>query len=258
MTKPRKGKTQEKPTPPEPVAEVPATAENTVADAAVAAQPEQPTPPDTAAPSAGDEPIPEAQEPETSDDQAKGDPEQSDEPEPEAAGAEGERETAEGEEEGEAEQSDEPADEPTDEERHEASPVARSEKVTIGPVEGRIARVPLASVLDILSDASLRRIDAHYGSASFDVSRKRLLATDGRATPVIFEGVEEGPPNLLHGFDELAAAKAVDAETVFVIMLPPGAGSEAQAHIVEMVRQQRQSEQAPDGDELFYRVHAED
>ena len=127
----------------------------------------------------------------------------------------------------------------------------------LGPVECRMRQVPVEKVLGLLSPDGLRRIEAHQGTASFESTRQRLLATDGRATPVVFEGSEDGPPTILHGFEEIAAAQVCGVPEVFVILVPPGGASEAQSHIVEMVRQQRAKGQTSDDDELFYRVNAE-
>ena len=135
-----------------------------------------------------------------------------------------------------------------------ANPSAGDEFVALGPIECRLSRVPLADVLDLLSEESLRRVDATLGSASSEAQRKRMLATDGRATPVIFEAGET--PFILHGYDELAAATAAGVDSVCVIFVPAGEGANAQSHIVEMLQRQRSPNQTSDDDELFYRVHA--
>jgi hypothetical protein len=132
---------------------------------------------------------------------------------------------------------------------------ARSQLVSLGPVECRMRRVPVETVLGLLSPEGLRRIEAHQSTASFESTCQRLLATDGLATPVIFEGTD--PPSILHGFEELAAAQVCGVPEVSVILVPAGGASEAQSHIVEMVRRQRAKGQTSDDDELFYRVHAE-
>lgn len=136
---------------------------------------------------------------------------------------------------------------------------ARSEVVKVGRVECLMRPVPVEAVLGLLNPDGLRRIEAHIGTASFESTRQRLLASDGRATPVFFEAAElaADQPVILHGFDELAAAKVCGIPEVFVILVPPGGASEAQSHIVEMVRRQRMKGQTSDDDELFYRVHAE-
>jgi hypothetical protein len=118
----------------------------------------------------------------------------------------------------------------------------------------------LDAVLGLLSPDGLRRIEAEKSTASFESVRQRLLATDGRATPVFFEaGAAEGDaPSILHGYAEIAAAQDCGSDDVTVILIPAGGASEAQSHIVEMVRQQRVKEQTTDkDDDLFYRVHAE-
>jgi hypothetical protein len=132
---------------------------------------------------------------------------------------------------------------------------APSDQVSFGPVEARMKRLSTKVVLGLLSPEGLRRIEAQKGTSSFESTCQRLLATDGRATPVIFE--DGDPPTILHGFEELAAAVDSGAATVSVLLIPAGGASEAQAHIVEMVRQQRASKQPSEDDELFYRVHAE-
>lgn len=139
------------------------------------------------------------------------------------------------------------------------SPVAPFERCSLGPVECRIGRVPLSAVLGLLSPDGLRRIEAEKSTASFESTRQRLLATDGRATPVVFEKAadEAMKPSILHGYAELAAAEDLGVNDVSVILVPAGGASEAQSYIVEMVRQQRAKEQTSDDDELFYRVHAE-
>lgn len=138
-------------------------------------------------------------------------------------------------------------------------PAAPFEKCMVGPVEARVGRVPLGAVLGLLSPDGLRRIEAEKSSASFESTCKRLLATDGRATPVVFEegATPQESPSILHGYAELAAAEASGADAVTVLLIPAGGASEAQAHIVEMVRQQRMSDQPSNDDDLFYRVHAE-
>jgi hypothetical protein len=138
------------------------------------------------------------------------------------------------------------------------TPVLRS--VMLGSVECRLRRIPVETVLGLLSPEGLRRIEAHKETASFESTRQRLLATDGRATPVIFEAPNLAggdTPTILHGFEEIAAAQVCGVPDVSVILVPAGGASEAQSHIVEMVRQQRMQGQTSDDDELFYRVHAE-
>jgi hypothetical protein len=68
----------------------------------------------------------------------------------------------------------------------EAATDARSQTVSLGPVECRLRRVPVEAVLGLLSPDGLRRIEADKSTASFESTCKRLLATDGHATPVIF------------------------------------------------------------------------
>lgn len=150
---------------------------------------------------------------------------------------------------------------PTEEPKPAALPDtdARSQTVSLGPVECLMRRVPVEAVLGILSPEGLRRIEAHEGSASFESTRQRLLASDGRATPVVFEAATLAgeQPTILHGYEELAAARVSGVPDIPVILVPAGGASEAQSHIVEMVRQQRMKEQPSDDDELFYRIHAE-
>jgi hypothetical protein len=155
-----------------------------------------------------------------------------------------------------------PEDEPSEPEQGadvEAPPTDdRVQKVSLGPVECRMMRVPLGAVLGLLGPEGSRRIEAHKSSASFESTRQRLLATDGRATPVIFEAgpTENDPPSILHGYEELAAADESGVNEVHVILVPPGEAPAAQSFIVEMVRQQSAKPTSND-DELFYRVHAE-
>jgi hypothetical protein len=139
-------------------------------------------------------------------------------------------------------------------------PAARSQTVSLGSVQCRLRRVAVDAVLGLLSPDGLRRVEAEKETGSFESVRQRLLATDGLATPVVFEAGARGgdEPTILHGFAELAAAQVCGVPDVPVILVPPGGASEAQAHIVEMVRQQRMGKDTPDDDELFYRVHAED
>lgn len=139
------------------------------------------------------------------------------------------------------------------------APAAPFEKCMVGPVEARVGRVPLGAVLGLLSPDGLRRIEAEKSSASFESTCKRLLATDGRATPVVFAeaATPDESPSILHGYAELAAAEVSGASDVTVLLIPAGGASDAQAHIVEMVRQQRMSDQPSNDDELFYRVHAD-
>jgi pyruvate/2-oxoglutarate dehydrogenase complex dihydrolipoamide acyltransferase (E2) component len=143
-------------------------------------------------------------------------------------------------------------------EKSEAS-VAPFEKCQVGPVEARVGQVPLGAVLGLLNLDGLRRIEAEKSTASFESVRQRLLATDGRATPVFFEeSRDQGvAPSILHGFQELAAAEASGLDHVTVILIPAGGASEAQSHIVEMLRKDRAKEQTSNDDDLFYRVHAE-
>jgi hypothetical protein len=136
---------------------------------------------------------------------------------------------------------------------------ARSQTVSLGTVECRLRRVPVETVLGLLGPDGLRRIEAHQTNASFESTCERLLATDGRATPAIFAAPElaGGQPTILHGFEEIAAAKVCGIPDLPVILVPTGGASAAQSYIVEMVRQQRQTDKPSDDDELFYRVHAE-
>ena len=136
---------------------------------------------------------------------------------------------------------------------------ALSETVALGPVECRMRRLPIEKVLGLLSPDGLRRIEAEQSTASFESTCQRLLATDGRATPVVFASAElaGGQPTILHGFAEIAAAQVSGVPDIPVILVPAGGASAAQSHIVEMVRQQRAKGQTSDDDELFYRVHAE-
>jgi hypothetical protein len=133
------------------------------------------------------------------------------------------------------------------------------EKCMVGPVEARVGRVPVGVVKALLSPDGLRRIEAEKSTASFEHLCKRHRATDGRATPVVFaQSVEQdGAPSILHGFAEIAAAEEAGADDLTVILIPAGGVSEAQAHIAEMVRQQRAEEKPNNDDDLFYRVHAE-
>lgn len=141
----------------------------------------------------------------------------------------------------------------------ESAAAAPFDKCMVGPVEARVGRVPLGAVLGLLDPDGLRRIEAEKSTASFEDTCKRLLATDGQATPVVFAQTydKRDRPSILHGYQELAAAEASGANEVTVILIPPGGASEAQSHIVEMVRQQRMKAQPTNDDELFYRVHAE-
>lgn len=133
---------------------------------------------------------------------------------------------------------------------------AHSERVSIGPVEARMKRLSLKVVLGLLNPDGLRRIEAEKSTASFESTRQRLLATDGRATPVVFEDGE--PPSILHGYSELAAAVDCGLASIDVLLIPTGGASEAQSYIVEMLRQQRMKDQPSTDDDLFYRVHAAD
>lgn len=135
-------------------------------------------------------------------------------------------------------------------------PSAPSDFVDLGPVKCRLREVETDAVLGLLSENALRRVSAQLLSPTFEPTRERMLATDGRATPIVFE--DGDPPNILHGYDELAAAVDIGRASVSVLLVPAGGASEAQQHIVEMVRQQRMKNTPPDDDELFYRVHAED
>jgi hypothetical protein len=132
---------------------------------------------------------------------------------------------------------------------------AHSEAVSIGSVECRLKRLPVEVVLGLLDPDGLRRIEAEKSTASFESTRKRLLDTDGRATPIVFE--DGDPPSILHGYSELAAAEDCGVNEVSVILVPEGGASDAQSHIVEMVRQQRDQKAGSEDEELFYRVHAE-
>lgn len=132
---------------------------------------------------------------------------------------------------------------------------AHGEAVSVGSVECRLRRLPLDVVLGLLSPDGLRRIEAEKSTASFESTRKRLLDTDGRATPIVFEDGKH--PSILHGYGELAAAEDCGVNEVSVILVPEGGASDAQSHIVEMVRRQRDQGSSSEDDELFYRVHAE-
>lgn len=149
--------------------------------------------------------------------------------------------------------------EPPAQEPEAPETVAPFQTCQLGPVECRVGQVPLGAVLGLLDPDGLRRIEAEKSTASFEPTRQRLLATDGRATPVVFaQGFgPEAAPSILHGYAELAAADDAGVKHVTVILVPPGGASEAQSHIVEMVRQQRTKDQPSEDDELFYRVHAE-
>jgi hypothetical protein len=167
--------------------------------------------------------------------------------------------------EGEDSEADKPVQEPEPEavepsaEAEAPKPAAPFERCSLGPVECRVGRVPLGVVLGLLSPDGLRRIEAEKSTASFESVRQRLIATDGRATPAIFElGADKTiQPSILHGFAEIAAAQDVGVDEVSVILVPAGGASDAQSHIVEMVRRQRMSDKPSEDDELFYRVHAE-
>lgn len=137
-----------------------------------------------------------------------------------------------------------------------AAPSAPSERVLLGTVEAQVTRVPIDAVLGILGENSLRRIEAHKGSASVETVRKQMLATDGRATPVIFE--DGDPPSLLHGYDEICAAMQAGVNDLSVIMVPAGAASEAQSYIVEMVRLSQIRDETTEDEDLVWRVNAED
>jgi hypothetical protein len=151
--------------------------------------------------------------------------------------------------------------EPKAEEPEFPSPVARlTQAVSLGPVKCRMRQVAVDDVLGLLSPSGLRRIEAEKTTGSFETLCKRLLATDGRGTPIVFEASNTvgAEPTILHGYAELAAAQVCGVPTATVILVPPGGAAEAQSYIVEMVRQQNAKEQPSEDDELFYRVHAED
>jgi hypothetical protein len=137
--------------------------------------------------------------------------------------------------------------------------VAQPQTIKLGPVECRLAQVKLGSVLGLLSSDELRRVEAHKGSPTFESTRQRLLATDGHATPVVFEagGSKSDPPSILHGFEELAAAEVCGVPEIFVILVPAGEAVAAQSHIVEMVRKQRMTKQTSEDDDLLWRVRSE-
>jgi hypothetical protein len=130
----------------------------------------------------------------------------------------------------------------------------------LGPVACRLKQLSTKVVLGLLSPDGLRRVEAYKDSPTFESETQRLLATDGNATPVIFEdGDGDIPPSILHGYEELAGAVATGAEQVNVLLVPAGGAAEAQSYIVEMVRQRHMKQQSPDDDELLYRViHAQD
>lgn len=136
---------------------------------------------------------------------------------------------------------------------------ARSQTVSLGPVECRMRRVPVETVCGLLTPEGVRRVDAYIESGTLEETRKRLLVSDGLAAPVIFEApsLAGADPTLLHGYEEIAAAKAGGVNDLVVVLVPSGGASVAQSHIVEMVRQQRQKAPADD-EELLYRLHAED
>jgi hypothetical protein len=136
---------------------------------------------------------------------------------------------------------------------------ARSQMVSLGPVECRLRRIPVEAVLGLLSPEGCDGLKR----------TKRLLRSSPRVSVCVLPMVVLLPssskhanlaadtPTILHGFEEIAAAQVCGVPDVSVILVPAGGASEAQSHIVEMLRQQRMQGQTSDDDELFYRVHAE-
>jgi hypothetical protein len=131
---------------------------------------------------------------------------------------------------------------------------AHSEAVSIGSVECRLKRLPLEVVLGLLTlmgcDELRRRNRQPRSSPRGSVClipMVVLLPSSSRTATLRRSSTAT---------QELAAAEDCGVNEVSVILVPAGGASDAQSHIVEMVRQQRDQGTSED-DELFYRVHAE-
>jgi hypothetical protein len=145
----------------------------------------------------------------------------------------------------EPEVADEHADEPEaeteseqddDEDEGEPLPPADEERVMLGPVEGRLFQVPLESVRNLLGDALSQRVDYLRGDASIEDVQKRVLATDGRSTPVIFSQDGDNPPTLIDGVQCVAAAMNIGMTSLPVILVTEGDVGMVQSYLASKGR----------------------
>lgn len=142
-------------------------------------------------------------------------------------------------------------------EEREPEPSAASDRVMLGTVEGRVRHVATDVVYGILGNGA-QRVDVLRGEPSTTAVEKRMLATDGRATPIVFTaGHDENElPSIIEGYEAIAAALNIGKETVPVILIAPGDVGEAQSHLVEMRRKQQTPETSED--DLYVIVAASD
>lgn len=137
-------------------------------------------------------------------------------------------------------------------------PSEEVEEVQFGGARGRRQRVPVDIVCGILGREALSRVEVLRGESSIDSVQKRMLATDGRATPVVFAAgrAENEAPSIIGGLEAVAAALNCGATHLSVIIVPSGEVGSAQSHIVEMMRKQQQPDDPED--DLYVRVLADD
>jgi hypothetical protein len=140
----------------------------------------------------------------------------------------------------------------------EAEPVAPSadpERVTIGQTEGLQYRLPVEVVRAILGEGAEERVDVLRTSTSIAALQKRMRASDGRCTPMIFTSDHpDTVPALFAGLEIMAAALNLGLSHVSVITIRTEDAGAVQSHVAHMlITKPKESE-----DDLIWRVHAED
>ncbi|HEV2080415.1 MAG TPA: hypothetical protein VGR19_11045 [Allosphingosinicella sp.] len=135
----------------------------------------------------------------------------------------------------------------------EPPPAASSvgpERVRLGTAEGELHRVSIEVVQAILGEEALERVGHLLGSASVHDLQKRMRATDGRCTPMIF--TNNGPekaPTLFSGLESFAAAKNIGLAEVSVITIEPTDVGAVQGWLSQQIQT------TTDDDDLIHRVH---
>jgi hypothetical protein len=121
------------------------------------------------------------------------------------------------------------------------APSADPERVTIGQTEGLQYRLPVEVVRAILGEGAEERVDVLRTSTSIAALQKRMRASDGRCTPMIFTSDHpDTVPALFAGLEIMAAALNLGLSHVSVITIRTEDAGAVQSHVAHMLIHQAQ------------------
>ncbi len=148
----------------------------------------------------------------------------------------------------------EPPAPPTEPEDATDETSGTSKRVRMGPVEGRLYRVPIDVVQELLGRELQERVVTLRSSPAIQDLQGRMRATDGHCAPVVMTAEGDQAPVHFHGVDSVAAALNVGLTHVDVVTIDPGDAGAAQSWLAQKASQAANSKNSED--DLVQRVNS--